>query len=237
MNLAQELLTLEKQKEDLLKKSQELVADYYFCFITTNCMQFGMPLKSSDSKKMGIQINFEIIDFETVHKSQFNSSEITTTIKLKKIDNQEKISFENSGSYQYKRIKSINSKGLFFINNYNDLDEKQKKESIKQIQSYYEKAQDPYDDWAIPSLSVKNIVGYIKKSKIDFTLDDLITELSDQVKDIVEKHISKVVVLNTPHYYNNIETVYELTKKEKQKLIKTIIKNLVKTINQNKPTK
>ena len=232
MNLAQELLQLEKQKETLLNKSQNITAQYYFCFITTTPIQFGIPSKSTTPKRMGVRINCEIIDFHDVKNKQFNSFDLTFTIRMQKSDNKDKLTFDYSGGNQHKTLKSINANGLFFINNYSDLSDKQKKESIKKIEDYYEKAQDPYYSWAIPSLSVNNIVGYLKKSKLNCSLDEFLNDLSNQLENFIIESLSTFVIEETYQnwYDKEIEKIYTFTAKDKKSLIKHIHKNLKNNI-------
>jgi hypothetical protein len=223
MNYAQKLLKLEKQKEALLKSATQEVYKNFFCFINIQPIQYLSSKNPKGVQKYGVNLQFEIITVSEATPQQFNSFEFTTRIELKK----ENIEYSHG---LYSKVKSINPKGLFFINNYGDFTDEQKNLQTEKVKAYYEKLQDPYDDWAVPRLELNNVVGYVKLSSVDFTAKDFAKEINKSVDSIVSNHVSKFLVEKTEINFNKTETYYDLKVQEKKELIKDIKKNLISVL-------
>jgi hypothetical protein len=218
MTYAQQLLEIEKQKEALLKESANESHQNYFCFINLEPIQILGRSNQRDIKYYLHALSFEIISINKEDKNQLYSLEFETKVEMNRAkDSKEKLKYSNSSSPD---VKNINQHGLFFINNYDELDTKQQKDLLGKINSYYDKLQDPYDDIAIRRIQLKNVIGYIKKSNV--SLEDFVKEIVQNVDSIIENNLSSMVFEKRRENWEEVEDTYHLTTEDKKALIKNI---------------
>jgi hypothetical protein len=229
MNYAQELLQLEEQKKQLLEKSQQATFSYYYCFVNIEPINFYSSKLPKGVKRYGIRLSFEILAFDKKASSQVYSIDFDTTLELKKsVDNLEKLECRDSC---FSTKKAINEAGIFFINNYNELKDKQKVDFISKIDSFYNKLQDSEDARAIPAIKTRNLVGYVKEKNINLTLNDFAKIISKTVDNIVEQHLFSFIIEKTEKYFEKSEKSYQLTEQDKKEVVKDIKSKLISSVN------
>lgn len=241
MNLAEQLKSLEKEKnqqlqilnekkDKILKESNEEVFKNYFCFVTLNQSRLMSSRIPKNIQHFITSLNFEIIGIpESDHHFRLYSLEFDNRLEVNFKDNQPDFTYS---SYAFSHVKSINKNGLFFINNFNDLTQEKIQSSISSIGNYYNDLQDPYDDHAIPRLGLTGLIGYFKQSNTQFTLKEFGKYINKQIPDLVEKHLSTLVVDKIQNGSASSERLYQLTNENKINLVAHIQKNLNKSIAQ-----
>lgn len=229
MNLAQKLKSLEEQKQALIKESEEQVKNNYFCFMKINPVQLISSKIPKGTEHFRTQISIEIIVIppsDTNYHHLF-SLEFNTTLEVDFKIKDKPLSFHSS---HFSHIKSINKDGIFFIDNYQDLNPLQKFELGRKLDNYYESLQDPYDSIAIPQLRLRGFVDYQKFSNTNMTLKDFSKQVLNQIPDIVEKNLSTLVVDKIKQGFETSERLYQLTNSDKEELYKHMKKSFSKAI-------
>lgn len=229
MNYAQKLYQLDTDKETLLQKAREDLLGHFFCFV--NIIPIGfMNSKVKGVDNFGTRLNFEIISVDNSDKNEFYSLTFSTTLDL---DNHQHLQISHSSNTT---LKTINSKGIFFIQHYHDLHEKQKKEFLKSIKDYYQRLQDKQDEYidsvAISSLETYHIVDYFKSDK-NHSLSHFIEYINHGVDNIIEQHLSSFVCQTIKKHFEKTEKLYTLTLKDKKNLISSIQNNFWVSVNES----
>lgn len=223
MTYAEQLLKIEEDKQNLLKKSRESLFNHYFCFVNIEPIEFLSPT-SKDLLQCGSKLTFEIVAVDNSDNRQVQSIDFSVTLNIGK--NNELVSSCSASCH----LKTINNKGIFLIQNFADLNETQKTEFLKSISTYYERVQRDEDSY-VQRLNIANIIDYFK-SEPYASLSDFIESINQRVPTILENHLSSFVSEKTRIKFNNSEEdkTYQLSVEDKHKLIETIQSNFENSV-------
>lgn len=224
MNYAQQLLQLEEDKEKLLKQSRQSLVNHYFCFVNLEPVEF-FSSKDKDISPCGTKLTFEIIAIDNSDNNHFYSVDFVASLNVGK-NNTLVCSFDGGCN-----VKLINQLGIFLIQNFSNLNKKQKTNLLENINTYYEYLQKKDDENYVRRLNTYHIIDYFISENYQ-SLEDFIVFINQSIPTIVEQHLSSFVSGKPKKTFGNVEPkqIYQLSIEDKNNLIEKIQSNFYDTI-------